>query len=73
MWSARRHGRIRALQGILNDVRRRYGGEVLSVKVKKKKKGRIWYEIRILDRHDRVRKVRVPASRRRQNFNADND
>ena len=68
-WRARRRGDIRALRGILERIRRRFGGRVLDVRLERKK-GRSWYEIRILDRHDRVRKVRVPISRRKRNFRA---
>jgi len=56
------------LRGILQRTRRRYGGRVLDVKLKRKK-GRAWYEIRLLDRYDRVRTLRVPASVKRRNFN----
>jgi len=67
-WRARRRGELRSLRGILQRAQRRYGGRVLEVKLKQKK-GRAWYEIRILDKKDRVRKLRVPATRKRQNFN----
>ena len=46
----------------------RHGGHVLDVKLRRKKR-RAWYEIRILDRRDRVRVLRVPAMRKWQNFN----
>ena len=56
------------MRDILQRARRRYGGRVLDVRLKRKK-GRAWYEIRILDRRDHVRTLRVPAAMKRQNFN----
>lgn len=64
---ARQRGTLRPLSDILEDVRRRYGGRVLEVELEHKK-NRVWYEIRLLDKHDRVRKVRVPALKKIQNF-----
>lgn len=68
-WRQRERGRLRALDDILRRIRRRYGGQVLEVKLRRRK-GRAYYEIRILDSKDRVRKLRVPASNKVQNFRA---
>ena len=65
---ARKRGKLRSLNVILENVRRRYGGRVLEVELERKK-GRVWYEIRILDRTDRVRELKVPAIRKHRNFN----
>ena len=68
-WRERRRGALRSLRSILNRARKRHGGQVLDVKLRRTG-NRTWYEIRILDRRDRVKVVRMPATRKRQNFKA---
>ncbi len=53
------------LNTILRKVRRRYPGTILKVRLKRRG-GTAYYEIRILDRRDRVRTVTVPAGPRRK-------
>lgn len=63
----RKRGELRSLDEILKRLVSRHDGQVLDVKLRRKK-GHAWYEIRILTRHDRVRTFRTPASRKIQNF-----
>ena len=65
----RKSGELRSLDEILKRIVSRHDGQVLDVKLRREK-GRTWYEIRILTRHDRVRTLRAPASRKIQNFGA---
>ena len=61
------------LNAIMTIIRRKYGGAILDVKLKRGK-NRLWYEIRILDRRDRVRTLRFAARTRknRRNWSAGN-
>jgi hypothetical protein len=67
-WRARNSGAIRPLRGIIAHIRRTYGGSILDVKLKRRG-GRAWYVIRILDSHDRVRTLRAKAGRARRGKN----
>ena len=58
-------GTFLPLDAILREVRRRYPGTVLKVRLKRRG-GTVFYEIRILDRRDRLRTVTVPAGPRRK-------
>ncbi len=63
--AGRASGTLLPLDAILAKVRRRYPGTVLKVRLKRRG-GTAYYEIRILDRRDRVRTVTVPAGPRRK-------
>ena len=63
--AGRASGAFLPLDAILRKVRRRYPGTVLKVRLKRRN-GTAYYEIRILDRRDRLRTVTVPAGPRRK-------
>ncbi len=63
--AGRASGTFLPLNAILSKVRRRYPGTVLKVRLKRRN-GKTYYEIRILDRRDRLRTVTVPAGPRRK-------
>lgn len=66
-WRARKRGELRSLRDILQHAKRKHDGQVLDVRLRREGK-RTWYEIQILDKNDHVRKLRLPASRKLQNF-----
>ncbi len=63
--AGRASGSFLPLDAILKRVRRRHPGTVLKVRLKRRG-GTAYYEIRILDRQDRVRTVTVPAGPRKR-------
>jgi len=63
--AGRMSGNLLPLSAILKSVRRRYPGTVLKVSLKRRN-GAAYYEIRILDRRDRLRTVTVSAGPRRK-------
>ena len=60
-WKARRSGNIASLNDILAKLRKRHGGSVLDVRLKRRR-GQPYYVIRLLDRRSRLRTVTVKAS-----------
>ncbi len=63
--AGRASGTFLPLNAILRKVRRRHPGTVLKVRLKRRN-GTAYYEVRILDRRDRLRTVIVPAGPRRK-------
>ncbi len=63
--AGRASGTFLPLNAILRKVRRRHPGTVLKVRLKRRN-GTAYYEVRILDRRDRLRTVTVPAGPRRK-------
>lgn len=63
--AGRASGAFLPLDAILRKVRRRHPGTVLKVRLKRRN-GAAYYEIRILDRLDRLRTITVPAGPRRK-------
>ncbi len=63
--AGRLSGNFLPLDAILEKVRRRYPGTVLKVRLRYRG-DTAYYEIRILDREDRLRTVSVPAGPRRK-------